>query len=692
VKKFMAMLAAVAVVSAGLVGFSAAVSPDRAEALSGAEFDPGFIISDAVFFNGRAMDEARVQSFLEQRIGACTNSNCLSAKRVDTTSRKADAMCGAYQGASGERVSRIIAKVGAACGVNPQVLLVTLQKEQSLVSGQIAKGPSDARLERAMGYACPDSANGGCDPTYAGVYNQLYRAAWQFKRYANPAGTSAYFTQYRPGASHPVLYSPNAACGTKSVYVRNQATANLYYYTPYTPNTAALSNLRGTGDACSAYGNRNFWVYFNDWFGTPTGQIDPFGGMDVRTAGPGKVAVGGWAIDPDTKNPISVHLYVDGAPKAAVTASASRPDVGAVYPDKGSNHGISATLALSGGRHQVCAYGINVGPGSNSLLGCGTVTLPTGAPFGGMDATSKGKGSITVGGWSIDPDTTAPTRVDVYVDGKGAASTTANASRPDVGRAWKGYGDAHGIATTFAAAGGTHQVCAYGINAAGSGGNTLLGCQTVKVADSSPFGGMDVSLSGSTATVRGWTIDPDTAEPLRVDLYVDGKGAASTTANVRRPDVGRAYPSAGPDHGITAALSLAAGRHQVCAYAINVGAGRNALLGCQTVTVTGASPVGGMDVSSRSAGTATVAGWTFDPDQPRTSLRVDVYEGTRGVASTTAAASRPDVARAHPSAGAAHGIDVTFAASAGQHTFCAYGINLKGGSNALLGCQSVLVR
>ena len=51
------------------------------------------------------------------------------------------------------------------------------------------------------------------------------------------------------------------------MFVRNQATHALYVYTPYTPNKAALKSLYGTGDSCSAYGNRNFWRLFIDWFG-----------------------------------------------------------------------------------------------------------------------------------------------------------------------------------------------------------------------------------------------------------------------------------------------------------------------------------------------------------------------------------------------------------------------------------------
>jgi LysM repeat protein len=50
------------------------------------------------------------------------------------------------------------------------------------------------------------------------------------------------------------------------VAIKNQATAGLYYYTPYTPNDIALVNLASVGDSCSAYGNRNFWRVYNYWF------------------------------------------------------------------------------------------------------------------------------------------------------------------------------------------------------------------------------------------------------------------------------------------------------------------------------------------------------------------------------------------------------------------------------------------
>jgi uncharacterized protein with LGFP repeats len=176
----------------------------------------------------------------------------------------ADPMCGAYSGGTSERASRIIYKVAQACGINPQVLIVMLQKEQGLV---LSSAPSAYNYRAAMGQGCPDTA--ACDTRYYGFFNQVYGAAWQLKRYANPPGTTRVFTWYEPGKTWNIRFHPDATCGSSPVYIQNQATANLYYYTPYQPNKAALAAGYGAStDKCSAYGNRNFYQFFTDWFGS----------------------------------------------------------------------------------------------------------------------------------------------------------------------------------------------------------------------------------------------------------------------------------------------------------------------------------------------------------------------------------------------------------------------------------------
>ncbi|MDD7962152.1 LGFP repeat-containing protein [Microbacterium thalli] len=246
-------------------------------------FDPGHIISDEIFFDSGSMTSAEVQRFLESRVSTCERGyTCLKDWRDTSRTIPGDAMCGPYQGAQQELASTIITKVAQACGISPKVIIVTLQKEQGLVTHT---SPSTSRYTIAMGQGCPDTA--ACDTRYYGFFNQVYGAAWQFKRYANPPGTSNFFNWYAPGKTWNVRFHPNASCGSSPLYIRNQATANLYYYTPYQPNRAALAAGYGTGDGCSAYGNRNFFNYFTDWFGS-TRAFEVSGGIGdayVRAGG-----------------------------------------------------------------------------------------------------------------------------------------------------------------------------------------------------------------------------------------------------------------------------------------------------------------------------------------------------------------------------------------------------------------------
>lgn len=254
-------------VATGLVAGPVSSSPAAAADLS--QFAPGNIISDDVFYAGTSMSQSDIQAFLatkgaDCRIGA-DGSACLKDYRVTTWTRPADDRCtGTYQGATDELASTIIAKVAEACGINPRVLVVTLQKEQGLVTTTGAAA-TDARYRKAMGYGCPDTAP--CDAQYYGFFNQVYKAAWQFRSYKlKPTSFS-----FRAGITANVRFHPDASCGSAPVYIANAATAALYNYTPYQPNAAALAAGYGTGDACSSYGNRNFWNYFTDWFGPTSG-------------------------------------------------------------------------------------------------------------------------------------------------------------------------------------------------------------------------------------------------------------------------------------------------------------------------------------------------------------------------------------------------------------------------------------
>ena len=225
-------------------------------------FTPGNLIADANFFNGNAMSESAIEAFLSQMVGSCTSTSCLAKLTMATEDINwSYGTCEPYTGAASESAARIIFKVQQACSLSARVILVTLQKEQSLLTN---KAPSAEVLTRAMGYECSDEAP--CDPEYAGFFRQVAFAARQLTWYGNPAGS---FTWLKVGQPNAIAYNPTAACGTSNVTIANAATAALYYYTPYQPNSAAIKNLYGSGDACSSYGNRNFWRMYTDWFGDP---------------------------------------------------------------------------------------------------------------------------------------------------------------------------------------------------------------------------------------------------------------------------------------------------------------------------------------------------------------------------------------------------------------------------------------
>ena len=282
-KKLFVIATSAIMAVAGLIAMPQQAAPALA-APGASAFDPGLIISDSVFFDFGSMDVAGIQQFLDSRISSCRAEDpaidCLKDVFVEIPETPATAEeeigpCSAITANPAARAAEVIYSVAVACGINPKVLITKLQKEQGLVT---STKPTSYMYRAAMGFGCPDSDPGICGKVNVGLFNQLYRAAKQLRWYGNPEGS---FTYWKPGRTVSMRFNPNSSCGTKSFELKNQATANLYYYTPYTPNQAALANMYGSGDSCSAYGNRNFWRFFHDWFGSPIG-----GGYLLKDARP----------------------------------------------------------------------------------------------------------------------------------------------------------------------------------------------------------------------------------------------------------------------------------------------------------------------------------------------------------------------------------------------------------------------
>ena len=166
--------------------------------------------------------------------------------------------------------AQLIYDAGNRYSINPKVLLVKLGTESA---GPLTSDtwPLKSQYLYAMGARCPDSGPGGsanCDSSYAGFSIQMMEAAKLLRGYLDDMDQPWWPYKKQGQVNHVLWNVVERGCGGKDVYIENKATAALYTYTPYQPNSAALNNMYGTGDNCSAYGNRNFWRVYNDWFGS----------------------------------------------------------------------------------------------------------------------------------------------------------------------------------------------------------------------------------------------------------------------------------------------------------------------------------------------------------------------------------------------------------------------------------------
>lgn len=238
------------------------ITPESRPLLEYDDFNPGYIISDANFQNWQSMGERDIQKFLDQASSICEDgpNKCFAKGTYPLPSQPTTQFCDAIKGGENLSGALIIAKVAKACHINPQVILVTLQKEQGLLTAS-GKNLTNSRFAAAMGYACPDGKK--CNPKYAGVGKQIYYAATQFNRYQQDPD----HYRFRAGQVIFIPYSVDPKCGGEKVVIQNWASAALYNYTPYQPNADALAH--NFQDSCAQAGNVNFFAYYKAWFGNP---------------------------------------------------------------------------------------------------------------------------------------------------------------------------------------------------------------------------------------------------------------------------------------------------------------------------------------------------------------------------------------------------------------------------------------
>ena len=228
----------VLLVFALVFGLAANYQIPDAKTVKADEFNPNNIISDGAFLNKNSMSENDIQAFLESK-GSLLKDFSQDGKRASKI---------IYEAAQGITSSNIWANFGHPewtedVRINPQAILVTIQKEEGLIEGFYSKQENynQVRIDWAMGYGYTEST---IYDQYRGFYNQVNMASWQLywnQKRAQGMGYSGY------QVGDTMTFSDWN--GEHTVHIDNRASAALYRYTPHVYN-----------------GNYNFWFYFNKWF------------------------------------------------------------------------------------------------------------------------------------------------------------------------------------------------------------------------------------------------------------------------------------------------------------------------------------------------------------------------------------------------------------------------------------------
>jgi peptidoglycan hydrolase CwlO-like protein len=176
----------------------------------GRDFAPDTVISDANFRDATCMSVSDVQAFLEG-----LSSTLATYRGPDYAGRQKTA-------------AEMIVEAAIGWNVSPKVILVTLQKEQSLLED---RSPSRYAYDWALGCGKFD---GSTLTQYKGFGNQIWYGARALDRNADG---------WYPGVSLVIDGSP--------VFPTNASTYSLYRYTPH------------------LHGNTSFWMLYWRYFGDP---------------------------------------------------------------------------------------------------------------------------------------------------------------------------------------------------------------------------------------------------------------------------------------------------------------------------------------------------------------------------------------------------------------------------------------
>lgn len=268
----------------GVLLFGFAMIVPGAERASAAH-NGAYLIDNQVFIDSYgtpggspSMSKSQIQSFLASKgSGLASRSYKLNCYGQDSKERQWYTSIGAPCDQT-VSAAQIIYYTGRVYGVNPKVILATMQKEQSLIT---SPNPTSWQVNNAMGYGCP--TDGSC--SNPGFFVQLDYGTWALRyHYERARGNNDW---WRPSSGWTCgttknYYKPNLYPGTSTSFydgsgvryriytIANAATSALYCYTPHTYNNPkGLYNLPKFGTKGQYYsGSYWFVTWFERWFGS----------------------------------------------------------------------------------------------------------------------------------------------------------------------------------------------------------------------------------------------------------------------------------------------------------------------------------------------------------------------------------------------------------------------------------------
>ena len=149
------LLSVISIIYFGFTSFQS-----KTKAIDVNKFNPGNIISDDVMANYTTMNVQQIQSFLESK-NACNDTNIAKAKQyphLNYNIKNGKFVCMAKDTFNGKSAAQIIYNASRQYKINPQVIIILLEKEQGLVTDT---WPNHIQYRSATGYGCPDTA--ACD-------------------------------------------------------------------------------------------------------------------------------------------------------------------------------------------------------------------------------------------------------------------------------------------------------------------------------------------------------------------------------------------------------------------------------------------------------------------------------------------------------------------------------------------------